>query len=346
MQAALSRREPTRRSSHSSLNVIGPGNLISGNAQQGISITGSSATSNVVKGNLIGTDAAGASALGNGGDGVLIFNGASSNTIGGLGPGDFNVISGNQFGMSISGATTSGNVVLGNFIGSNAIGTAAIGNATHAINLNTGTFGNIIGGTAAGASNVIGGNANGILVLSGAHDNAILGNRIGLGAIRTPLPNTGNGIYVDTGTSNVIGGTASTAFNIIAFNTGAGVFIANGTGNAIRGNSVHDNSGLGIDLAGGGVTLNDAGDTDTGANNLQNFPVLTQALATATITSVSGTLNSAASTSSASMSSRTLHAIRPAMARGSCTWVRPWSRPTAPGTGRSSRISRRRSVNS
>ena len=42
-------------------------------------------------------------------------------------------------------------------------------------------------------------------------------------------------------------------------------------------NSIRDNSSIGIDLGGDGPTANDFGDNDTGANNLQNSPVITQA---------------------------------------------------------------------
>ena len=50
--------------------------------------------------------------------------------------------------------------------------------------------------------------------------------------------------------------------------------IEGGAGNTIRGNSIHDNVGLGIDLAQSARTPNDEGDGDAGANALQNFPVL------------------------------------------------------------------------
>ena len=57
--------------------------------------------------------------------------------------------------------------------------------------------------------------------------------------------------------------------------------VASGLGNAIRGNSIASNGGGGIDLGNNGVTSNDSGDTDSGANNLQNFPILTSAVASA-----------------------------------------------------------------
>src|SRR5205823_1727056 len=78
----------------------GAGNLISGNAQDGILIAPSfsfftPANGNLVQGNLIGTDATGTAPLGNGSDGVSIsgqFIGASNNTIGGTAVGAGNTI--------------------------------------------------------------------------------------------------------------------------------------------------------------------------------------------------------------------------------------------------------------
>ena len=69
-------------------------NLISGNAGDGIDITDAGTTGNVVEGNFIGTNAAGAAALANGGDGVNVSNGASNNTIGGSAPGVQSVVAG------------------------------------------------------------------------------------------------------------------------------------------------------------------------------------------------------------------------------------------------------------
>ena len=58
-------------------------NLISGNIHNGVELTDAGTTRNSVSGDLIGTDATGKAALGNGVDGVLVRNGASGNAIGG-----------------------------------------------------------------------------------------------------------------------------------------------------------------------------------------------------------------------------------------------------------------------
>lgn len=50
--------------------------------------------------------------------------------------------------------------------------------------------------------------------------------------------------------------------------------IGTGTGSHFNVNTIHSNSGLGIDLGDNAVTPNDANDADPGPNNLQNFPVI------------------------------------------------------------------------
>jgi uncharacterized protein (TIGR02145 family) len=75
--------------------------------------------------------------------------------------------------------------------------------------------------------------------------------------------------------------------------SGNGIQVYSGTGNMISANSIFNNGALGIDLGtNGAVTPNDAGDVDTGPNNLQNFPVLTSVNFSPGNVKVSGSLNS------------------------------------------------------
>lgn len=96
-------------------------NIISGNTEAGIIITGSASTQNVVASNYIGTDATGTAAVANGGNGIVI-EGASENLIGGPEEIDGNVVSGNSgTGVLIRGHLTEGsaeqNQVFNNLIG-------------------------------------------------------------------------------------------------------------------------------------------------------------------------------------------------------------------------------------
>lgn len=100
--------------------AAGAGNLISGNTKGfGVSISDPGTASNLIEGNLIGTNANGTAALANT-VGVNIINGASGNTIGGTAAGAGNTIAFNTaFGVSIGGNATVNNAVLGNNIHDN-----------------------------------------------------------------------------------------------------------------------------------------------------------------------------------------------------------------------------------
>src|SRR5262245_27641698 len=58
-------------------------NVISGNVTSGVELANSGTTGNRVQGNYIGTNAAGTAALDNGTNGIVLDEGASSNTVGG-----------------------------------------------------------------------------------------------------------------------------------------------------------------------------------------------------------------------------------------------------------------------
>jgi parallel beta-helix repeat protein len=83
-----------------------------------------------------------------------------------------------------------------------------------------------------------------------------------------------------------------------AGNGGDGVFITTAsTRNRLEDNVIFSNNGLGIDLDTNGVTPNDPDDGDSGANELQNFPILTAANSFGPFLHLSGILNSTPSSS-------------------------------------------------
>jgi hypothetical protein len=288
-------------------NVIGGsfgknGNVISGNTT-GVLLNGAACSNNILSGNIIGLTADGTTALPNASYGLGIDN-APRNTIGGSGLLDRNVISGNtNSGVYIRGTGATGNRLYGNWIGPDAAGMTAIGNTVGGI-ANYGAPANFIGSPAVGAGNVISGNRNvGVSIGdSGANGNVLQGNFVGLQPNgTTPLGNEWHGIELLSGALNtIIGGINPGEGNRIAYALTSGydgVRVRTGaTENTIRGNSIFQNggpspTGLAIDLGVDGVTVNDLNDPDSGANVLQNFPVITTASGRY-ITSVAGTLNS------------------------------------------------------
>ncbi len=251
------------------------------------------AASNIVEGNHIGTNLAGSAIKANDGAGISI-EAVGGSTIGGVTAPAANVISGNGgSGIVVGGVGASSNVILGNLIGTNRAGTSALSNGTNGVTLLVGANSTAIGGASAGSRNVISGNAiHGILVADSVSGGTIENNAIGSGADGTgDLGNKGDGVHM-VGLNNVIQG------NRIASNVGDGITVeAAATGVSITQNAMAGNGGLAIDLSDDGVTANDLNDTDNGANELQNFPVLTGATSVGGTTNVIGTIATEASSS-------------------------------------------------
>ncbi len=239
-------------------NCIIQGLVINRFSSNGISIGGGGG--NVVRGNFIGTDAAGATMLDNTESGVRI-DGSPNNTIGGTSVAARNLISGNGGnGVQILNTGASNNTVQGNFIGADVTGTAGIRNASGGVLVLPGATA-LIGGSAAGTGNLISGNG-GFGVRIEAGNNQIQGNLIGTTADGIGILPNGNGIELaNNAVNNLIGGPG--ARNVISGNDASGVSITdNSSANQIQGNFI------GTDISGtvglgnlSGVTI------DSGAFN-------------------------------------------------------------------------------
>jgi hypothetical protein len=286
----------------------GAGNVISGNGLRGIQIQTNGLPTvigpSTIQGNILGLDANGVNAVPNAGANIYLFDSAlPDDGTPRLGP---VTISGNVLSAGGHGvfALAGGTIIRGNRIGTDITGTLARPN-TFGIEI-TGTgrafvSSAIIGGSGGSEGNIISGNTSDAvrIFLSTA---TLQGNSIGVSSTGSPLGNGGYGIFVDSGLAT-IGGTAAGAGNTIANNGDTGVQVRIGfqgvrdTSEAtILGNSITGNALLGINnSAPDVVTANDAGDGDSGPNDLQNFPVITAATLGGGNVTVSGTLNSTAS---------------------------------------------------
>jgi titin len=253
----------------------GAGNVISGNAGSGVFLLGAGSTGNVVQGNYLGTDLTASLALSNTYHGLVISD-ASSNLIGGAVAGAGNIILANaQSGIVITGNTPTNNRVQGNFIGVRPAGAQALGNGTAGLTILAGGP-NLIGGTAPGAGNVISGNGQDGIFMTNATGIVVQGNRIGVDpAGKIALGNRFNGITIAGASSNLVGGAASGAGNLISGNLDDGINLYGpATGNLIQGNyigtDVTGRAGLSNHLA--GVLIQSAGNTiggaEPGAGNL------------------------------------------------------------------------------
>ena len=240
---------------------LGNGNSVG--LAQGAAITLlPAATNDVIAGNFIGTDAAGAAALGNGFDDVLLVS-APGNRVGGTAPADRNLISGSPAdptnstsssglvrgnGVNVFGLESTGNVIQGNYVGTDATGTLALANGGAGVVLGAG--GNTVGGTDPAARNLLSGNRFGVEISGdGGTADLVQGNYIGttIDGV-SALPNSTAGVLLSGAIKSTIGGTAAGAGNLISGNGGAGIRLINqGQVAAIDGNLI------GTDVTGNGL---------------------------------------------------------------------------------------------
>lgn len=230
------------------------GVTISGFPGTGIYVTGAGATGTKIQGNYIGTTATGDAALGNKDFGIYISGSASNIDIGGSNTGEGNILSGNgdtntEPGIGLGASATIR--ILGNKIGTDRTGTAKIGNSGTGISI-TNADGVTIGGSTVAARNIISGNSSqGISITDWSRNITIQGNYIGVGTTgtETNLGNGSQGIYASSfynPSTDIIGGTASGAGNIIAYNSEGLYLDSSGTGNQVVGNTIRNNLGNGL----------------------------------------------------------------------------------------------------
>jgi parallel beta-helix repeat protein len=239
-----------------------------------------------VESSFIGSDADGGAAKLNQ-TGILIL--AANNTVGGSGA-TRNLISGNTNGVRIVGSSAANNTIEDNYIGTDITGTLDLGNNQDGVRIE-GAPNNTL------RDNLISGNnGDGVEITGGSNStgNVLHGNKIGVQVNgSSPRNNTGSGVEVNNANNTQIGGAGGGQGNTIAHNSADGVTIVSGLGNSVSRNSIHNNGGLGIDLGGNGITINDTEDPDIGPNDYQNNPVVSEASSdNATVTYLEGFFNS------------------------------------------------------
>ena len=239
-------------------------NVVSGNGNNGILVYGQGASGTVVQGNFIGTTPNGAAARPNGFAGIYtgstaIYNDpapseATDVLIGGVAPGEGNLISGNSLaGVEVAGRGNGAAVAVlgdtrieGNRIGTNAAGTAAVPNVRPGIFVRLNVTGVTIGGATPGAGNVISGNLDDGVIVEVSDGIVVEGNLVGVDATGTqPLGNSQSGVLLFCSNNAVVrGNVASANGRGTGANVGSGIggtcviTGVEGAGNLIVGNWV------------------------------------------------------------------------------------------------------------
>ena len=230
------------------------GNVMSGTSTN-LEISGAGSFQNKIENNFIGVNSTGSlNEVQSNND--IILRGTSDNIIGGVLPGQGNVIGGASTGIRFWGDGGTGNLVEGNSIGVYVDGAGhqnRVANFTGIVIINdTGdTIGGLTTTPGTGAGNIIAGNVNGIAIAgtTGSGD-VIEGNLIGTADGTTGFTHVNIGVNLDGAAGNTVGGTDPQARNIIT-SSQFGIYFGSGsTGNNVQGNYI------GTDVNGGAPLAN------------------------------------------------------------------------------------------
>ncbi len=171
------------------------GNVISGNGGDGILIA-DGADNNFLEGNFVGTDVTGTKAMGNRGDGVAIINSSGNQMLGTVAPdGDnpfvfYNVISGNR-GNGLVVRNSNDTTIYANFFGLGADNQTPVGNGGDGV-LIAGTSDGTKFGANIPLGNVTAANGKNGVEVAGSASRTILGNSFDGVAAFNPLVQVGN----------------------------------------------------------------------------------------------------------------------------------------------------------
>ncbi len=246
-------------------------NVISGNTNSGVLLSGADVSSNFIQGNYIGLDVMPASTDSKANKyGIEVSNGAHDNHIGADGDETKrNVISGNTTaGIYIHDTGTTNNKIFNNNLGTTSDYTNSLANdiAIWILNCNMINYIGLDNSTL--NSPVIGGNSNGI-VLDNSSNQIVYNCKIGTSPNGLAVQSNTYGIVLQNGsTNNSIGGVGLKG-NLISGNITAGIAINSSNANKIIGNKIGTNlAGVAPISNGTGVIVNG------GSGNLIGRPTL------------------------------------------------------------------------
>lgn len=246
--------------------VIPLGNVISGNTNDGISVSGTAA--GFISFNTFGGGFAFGGAAPNGRNGITITSTGGNNTI------QTCILSGNGAnGLEISG-DASGVQVTDTACGTDTAINAPLPNGANGVLIRGTAHDNALGGfqpSVEGRTHFSGNAGYGVAILEGAHDNRIYNSNVGLGhaapGFTDPtIPNQLGGVYLGPGTSGTTIGGAGLLKNYISTNVGAGLAIVSATQNSIPANEINNNTTYGLYGTGvcTGTTYSTSGNTISG----------------------------------------------------------------------------------